>query len=524
MTSLDDAARTADAPATRVAAELLVGAPASAPAGPLRPRRQAQAAEPPAAAPPVEALASRRSSRAASGQRYYLCCIEPSGEYVEVIVALTDAGRRRYFTTRDGSRMTEVDEGYFARRSTGEARSMLELDDREMGELETELQFARPVRGRDPLSEPEWAVFLPAIGAAVPTVVPVAEPEPGPEPEPELRAEASAVETGAEASEPEPEPEPEPETAVAVAEAAVAAVTVPEPEPEPAAAEAAAAERTVAEPELEPEAAPEPTPAASPSDPADAGPAASVAESPWAPPTPPAVSTPDLTAPEPLSEEASVTIESSASPAGTPDDRNWTIEEFEHLMSGTITADPRTSAPAAAPIAAPAPAAAPAAAPAGAPVAAAAPADAARDLATQVALAKGIAFVAHRGQVDRVGAAYIDHPARLAERFDAASEPIGAAAAWLHDVLERTDLTAQDLLEAGVVPAVVEVVQVLTRGPELSDDAYYARIGRHPLARRVKLADLDDDTAPWRVRRLEYDERVQLALQRDRARALLGAA
>ncbi|QEO14944.1 hypothetical protein FLP10_11340 [Agromyces intestinalis] len=411
MTSSDDAPGTA-------------GAPATVTAGPLRPRRQAVAddaasavamiSSPPAVPPadaPRQIPTSRRASRAASGQRYYLCCIEPSGEYVEVIVAVTDADRRRYFTTRDGSRLTEVDEGYFARRSTGNARSMLELDDREMGELEAELAFVRPVHGRDPLSEPEWAVFLPAVAAAAP------------------------------AAEPEPEPEPE------------------------------------------------------------------------APITP---------APESLAEEASVSIESSASPAGAPDDRNWTIEEFEHLMSGTITAP--APAAAAAPLP-PAPASAVSALPAPASAASAPPvADPARDLANQVALAKGIAFVAHHGQVDRMGAAYIDHPARLAERFDDDAEPIGAAVAWLHDVLERTDLTADDLLEAGVVPAVVEVVQLLTRSAELSDDAYYARIGRHPLARRVKLADLDDDTAPWRVRRLDYEARVELALHRDRARVLLGAA
>ena len=60
------------------------------------------------------------------------------------------------------------------------------------------------------------------------------------------------------------------------------------------------------------------------------------------------------------------------------------------------------------------------------------------DAIAQVALAKGIAFVAHRGKHDRSGAPYIDHPGRIAERFDPITETVEAAAAWLHDVIEDT--------------------------------------------------------------------------------------
>ncbi|HKH09383.1 MAG TPA: hypothetical protein VKA62_10585, partial [Agromyces sp.] len=88
-------------------------------------------------------------------QRYFLSSLEPSGEYDAVIVAVTDGGRRRYFTTRDGARLTEVDEDSFERRRESGTRSMLELDERELGELEAELKFARPVRGRDPIAEAE---------------------------------------------------------------------------------------------------------------------------------------------------------------------------------------------------------------------------------------------------------------------------------------------------------------------------------------------------------------------------------
>ena len=86
-------------------------------------------------------------------RRYFLSSFEPSGEFDAVIVAVTHDGRRRYFTTRDGASMTEVDEVSFERRRESGTRSMLELDERELGELEVELEFVRPVRGRDPIAE-----------------------------------------------------------------------------------------------------------------------------------------------------------------------------------------------------------------------------------------------------------------------------------------------------------------------------------------------------------------------------------
>ena len=144
------------------------------------------------------------------------------------------------------------------------------------------------------------------------------------------------------------------------------------------------------------------------------------------------------------------------------------------------------------------------------------------DAIAQVSLAKGIAFIAHRGKHDRSGAPYIDHPGRIAERFNPITETVEAAAAWLHDVLEDTPITAQELFEAGVMPQIVEVVQLLTRTPDISADEYYAAIRRDPIARRVKLADIDDNTARWRLRRLDYDMQLRLVEKYRYARKALG--
>ncbi|QAY74893.1 phosphohydrolase [Agromyces protaetiae] len=139
-------------------------------------------------------------------------------------------------------------------------------------------------------------------------------------------------------------------------------------------------------------------------------------------------------------------------------------------------------------------------------------------------LAQGIAFVAHRGQRDKVGGDYIDHPARVAERFDAETEPVEAAVAWLHDVVEDTELDAEDLLLAGVAPAIVDAVVLLTRTDDVSAADYYARIREHEVARRVKLADIADNTAPWRARRLDPETRERLAEKYAKAREALGEA
>lgn len=376
-------------------------------------------------------------------QRYYLCSEEPSGEFVEVIIPVTDAGRIRYFTTSDGDELTEVDEDYFVRRREGNARSLLELDAREMAELQAELDFVRPVLGRDPLAE----------AAAAAAVTDVAEP----------------VDAARSAGIAEGEPTEVIELPYPVTVHVPAVVHEPETEPAPAAEP---------EPESAPAAEEEPEPAPAPLE-AD---------------------------PQDRDDDDDQMIEEYHPVIGS--NRFEQVEPGASAMPANVTQMPFSATGPIAPLAPVAPATQPAH-------------DV--DAAAQVALAKGIAFAAHRGQLDRIGAEYIDHPGRVAERFDALTEPVLVAAAWLHDVLEDTAVTAQNLLEAGVQPEVVEVVQLLTRTPDVADDEYYARIGRHPAARRVKLADLDDNTAPWRVRRLEFDAQVRLAEKYRHAREVLSA-
>jgi|GEM_PF-1177910 len=141
------------------------------------------------------------------------------------------------------------------------------------------------------------------------------------------------------------------------------------------------------------------------------------------------------------------------------------------------------------------------------------------DAIDQIARAEAIATIAHRDQVDTIGEPYIDHPARVAEAFD---DVIPHCAAWLHDVLEETELTADDLLDAGVLPDIVEIVEVLTRDEEATSSKYFERIRQNPIALAIKSADIDDNLAPWRTRLLPPDARVRLASKYRQARLALG--
>ena len=110
-----------------------------------------------------------------------------------------------------------------------------------------------------------------------------------------------------------------------------------------------------------------------------------------------------------------------------------------------------------------------------------------------------IALDAHRGQEDKAGRPYILHPLRvaLAQSTDAAF-----CAALLHDAVEDTPLTLDDLRSAGVSETVVAAVDALTRREGESYNAYLARAGADPIAISVKRADLQDNLDVRRLRKV----------------------
>ncbi|MBX9937537.1 MAG: HD domain-containing protein [Burkholderiaceae bacterium] len=97
-----------------------------------------------------------------------------------------------------------------------------------------------------------------------------------------------------------------------------------------------------------------------------------------------------------------------------------------------------------------------------------------------------LAAQAHAGQVDKAGQPYILHPLRVMLRVSTAEERI---AAILHDVVEDTSVTLEQLAEEGFSPTVVAAVEALTKRPGESRMEAAARAAENRVARTVKLAD-----------------------------------
>jgi (p)ppGpp synthase/HD superfamily hydrolase len=131
-----------------------------------------------------------------------------------------------------------------------------------------------------------------------------------------------------------------------------------------------------------------------------------------------------------------------------------------------------------------------------------------------------LAVKAHYGQKDKAGEPYILHPLRLMFRQN--SEPTRIAAV-LHDVVEDTPVTLEQLREAGFSEDILDAVALLTHDPLDTYEDYVAKIKTNPIARAVKLADLEDNMRLERVS--ELSEKDWVRLQRyHRARRELRAA
>jgi len=115
---------------------------------------------------------------------------------------------------------------------------------------------------------------------------------------------------------------------------------------------------------------------------------------------------------------------------------------------------------------------------------------------TTLEQAIAIAAMAHEGQVDKAGAPYILHPLRVMLRLTTTEERIAAV---LHDIVEDTNITLEMLLSEGFSEAVVRAVDALTKRPDESYEAFIERAALDPIGRRVKLADLAENSDLSRI-------------------------
>ena len=107
-----------------------------------------------------------------------------------------------------------------------------------------------------------------------------------------------------------------------------------------------------------------------------------------------------------------------------------------------------------------------------------------------------LCFEAHKDQVDKCGMPYVFHPYHLAEQM---TDEDTITAALLHDVVEDTDYTLEDLEKLGFSPQVLEAVALLTHADDVPYLEYVAKLKHNPIAKAVKLADLDHNSDMTRL-------------------------
>ncbi len=98
-----------------------------------------------------------------------------------------------------------------------------------------------------------------------------------------------------------------------------------------------------------------------------------------------------------------------------------------------------------------------------------------------------LCFEAHKDQVDKAGIPYVFHPFHLAEQMQDENTTV---VALLHDVVEDTDYTVQDLKDMGFSSEIVNAVVVMTHKDEIPYMEYIKAIKSNPIATEVKKADL----------------------------------
>ena len=125
-----------------------------------------------------------------------------------------------------------------------------------------------------------------------------------------------------------------------------------------------------------------------------------------------------------------------------------------------------------------------------------------------------IAKKAHLGQVDKAGEAYIKHPEKVASFVKTDEEK---AVAYLHDVIEDTELTLENLYEYDFSKEVIEAVDIITKKRGEDYQSYLNSVKKNKLARAVKLADLRHNSNLTRLTKvtekdIERKEKYQKAI------------
>lgn len=121
---------------------------------------------------------------------------------------------------------------------------------------------------------------------------------------------------------------------------------------------------------------------------------------------------------------------------------------------------------------------------------------------TKIALK--LCFEAHKDQIDKSGMPYVFHPFHLAEQMADENTTI---VALLHDVIEDTEYTLDDLRKFGFAEDVLSAISLMTHADDVPYMEYVVKIKTNSIAKAVKLADLKHNSDMSRLDRItQIDE------------------
>lgn len=129
-----------------------------------------------------------------------------------------------------------------------------------------------------------------------------------------------------------------------------------------------------------------------------------------------------------------------------------------------------------------------------------------------------LSYDAHEGQVDKCGLPYVYHPLHVAEQMDDEDSTI---VALLHDVVEDTSYTLEDIEAMGFGPAVTEALKLLTHDPSVPYFDYVRNLEGNEIAKKVKLADLNHNSDLSRLEHEMTEKDIARYEKYKKARAIL---
>lgn len=136
----------------------------------------------------------------------------------------------------------------------------------------------------------------------------------------------------------------------------------------------------------------------------------------------------------------------------------------------------------------------------------------------QTRKAMNVMYEAHKDQFDQSGQPYVFHPFHVAEQME---DEVTTVVALLHDVVEDTDLTLDDLRGMGFCEEACQALDLLTHRKDVPYMDYIRRIKTNPIAVKVKLADLAHNSDVSRMDGMTEHDRQRQAKYQEATRLLL---